>query len=101
MEPVNKSVLVDRVARTAEVHHETALTVVNALIEEVQAIVAEGGKVTLVGFGTFEGRARAAREGRNPRTGEKIDVEATVAPAFKASVPFKKRVADAAAKRAA
>lgn len=101
MEPVNKAELVHRVAISAEVDHENALNVVHALLEEVQAAVERGEKVTLVGFGTFEGRHRAAREARNPRTGEKIEVDATVAPVFKASVPFKKRVADAAAKRAA
>lgn len=96
METVNKSELVHRVARGSNVDHQTALNVVNALIEEVQGAVASGDKVVLVGFGTFEGRARAARTARDPRTGEEISVEAKTAPAFKAAVTFKKRVADAA-----
>lgn len=101
METVQKGALVARVAQNAGVSHDNALDVVNALTEEVQAAVERGEKVTIVGFGAFEGRQRSAREARNPSTGEKIKVAATVAPAFKAAVPFKKRVADAAAKRAA
>lgn len=96
MESVSKSGLVARIAQSAGVSHDNALGVVNALLEEIQAAVARGEKVTVIGFGTFEGRQRAARETRNPRTGEKIGVDATVAPAFKPAKPFKNRVADAA-----
>jgi DNA-binding protein HU-beta len=54
--------------------------------------VAEGNKVTLVGFGSFEPRARAAREGRNPKTREKMLIPATVVPVFSAGKQFKEAV---------
>ena len=54
--------------------------------------MADGGKVNLQGFGTFEARGRKGRTGRNPRTGDPIDIKATTVPAFSASKPFKDQV---------
>ncbi len=62
---------------------------INALIEVVQDTLKSGDKVTLTGFGTFEVRDRAARKGRNPKTGEVLDIPASKAPAFKAGKAFK------------
>lgn len=101
METVNKSELVHRIAQRAEVSHDNALAVVNATLEEVQKAVAGGEKVLLLDFGTFEGRERAARMGRNPQTGEEIAIAAKTAAAFKAAKNFQQRVADAAAQRTA
>jgi DNA-binding protein HU-beta len=99
METVSKSEIAHRVADWAGVTQETALNVVNAFLEVTQGAVEAGHKVTLLGFGTFEGRERAARQGRNPQSGEKMTFAARTSPAFKASTSFKKRVNDAAAER--
>ena len=60
-----------------------------ALIETIQKTVSKGKKVTLVGFGTFESRKRAARIGRNPQTGKELKIPATTVPAFSAGKKFK------------
>lgn len=99
METVSKSDLVRRVAQRAEVSHDNALGVVNAFLEEVQGAVAAGERIMLLDFGAFEGRDRAAREGRNPQSGEKMTFAARTSPAFKVAAAFKKRVNDAAAER--
>jgi DNA-binding protein HU-beta len=62
------------------------------LVEVVTEFLAKGEKVQLIGFGTFETRERAAREGRNPQTGEAIKIAATVVPAFKAGKALKDAV---------
>ncbi|MDJ0526739.1 MAG: HU family DNA-binding protein, partial [Microcystis sp. M53600_WE12] len=67
--------------------------VLTAAIETIIEAVSEGDKVTLVGFGSFEARERQAREGRNPKTGDKMDIPATRVPAFSAGKLFKDRVA--------
>jgi DNA-binding protein HU-beta len=67
----------------------SAVAAVNGVLEEIEAGVARGERVTLTGFGTFEGRARAARTARNPRTGAAVRVEASVVPVFRASTGFK------------
>ena len=68
-------------------------TTVGAVLEHIVAATAAGEKVTLVGFGTFEARARAAREGRNPATGESLQIAATRGVGFKAGSTFKQKVA--------
>ncbi|MDJ0562376.1 MAG: HU family DNA-binding protein, partial [Microcystis sp. M49629_WE12] len=67
--------------------------VLTAAIETIIEAVSEGDKVTLVGFGSFEARERQAREGRNPKTGDKMEIPATRVPAFSAGKLFKDRVA--------
>ena len=101
METVNRNELATRVSVRTDVGHNTVNAILGAVLEEVQAAVERGERVTIVGFGTFEGRERNARTARNPHNGQTIQVAAKTAPAFKAAVPFKQRVADAAAKRAA
>ena len=77
---MNKGELVDAVASKAEVTKKQADTVISATIEAIMEAVSSGDKVTLVGFGSFERRHRKAREGRNPKTGEKMEIPATEVP---------------------
>ncbi len=86
---MNKTELVAVLAEKAEVSKKDAEKVLNAFIETVQDAVKADDKVQLVGFGTFESKARAAREGKNPQTGEKIKIAACKVPAFKAGKAFK------------
>ena len=90
---MNKGELVDAIASKAEVSKKDADAALTAALEEIVAAVSTGDKVTLVGFGSFEQRARQAREGRNPRTGEKMQIAATRVPAFAPGKLFKQRVA--------
>ncbi len=86
---MNKTELVAAMAEKAEVSKKDAEKVLNAFIETVQGAVKADDKVQLVGFGTFESKARAAREGKNPQTGEKIKIAACKVPSFKAGKAFK------------
>ena len=90
---MNKGELVDAIASKAEVSKKDADAALTAVLEEIVAAVSTGDKVTLVGFGSFEQRERQAREGRNPRTGEKMQIAATRVPAFAPGKLFKQRVA--------
>lgn len=90
---MNKGDLVDAVAEKASVTKKQADAVLSAALETIMEAVAEGDKVTLVGFGSFEPRERKAREGRNPKTGEKMEIPATKVPAFSAGKLFKDKVA--------
>jgi DNA-binding protein HU-beta len=90
---MNKGELVDAVAARADVTKKQADTVISAVVESIMEAVSSGDKVTLVGFGSFESRDRKAREGRNPKTGEKMEIPATKVPAFSAGKLFKERVA--------
>jgi len=94
---MNKGELVDAIAKkTTEkglsVNKKTADEVLSAILEVIIDTVAGGDKVTLVGFGSFEARDRKAREGRNPKTGEKMEIPATKVPAFSAGKSFKEQV---------
>lgn len=93
---MNKGELVDMIASQANVTKKDAEAVLSAILEEILETVAAGDKVTLVGFGTFERRERQAREGRNPATGEPIQIPATKVPAFSAGKLFKEKVAPTA-----
>lgn len=90
---MNKGQLVDQVAEKATVTKKQADAVISAAIETIMEAVSAGDKVTLVGFGSFESRDRKAREGRNPKTGEKMEIPATKVPAFSAGKLFKGMVA--------
>ncbi|BAQ63734.1 HU family DNA-binding protein [Geminocystis sp. CENA526] len=90
---MNKGELVDAVSAKADVTKKQADAVISATVEAIMEAVSSGDKVTLVGFGSFESRERKAREGRNPKTGEKMDIPATKVPAFSAGKLFKERVA--------
>ena len=89
---MNKGELIDKVAEKAGVTKKQADAILSATLEVVQEAVANGDKVTLVGFGSFESRERAAREGRNPATGKPITIPATKVPAFAAGKQFKELV---------
>ena len=90
---MNKGELVDRTAQRATVTKKQADAVLSAAIETIMEAVSEGNKVTLVGFGSFEPRDRKEREGRNPKTGEKMSIPATTVPAFSPGKLFKEKVA--------
>ncbi|MGA7935626.1 MAG: HU family DNA-binding protein [Kovacikia sp.] len=89
---MNKGELVDQIAAKANITKKDADAVLTAVLETILDTVATGEKVTLVGFGTFEVRDRAAREGRNPSTGATIQIPATKVPAFSAGKQFKDKV---------
>jgi DNA-binding protein HU-beta len=63
-----------------------------ALLETITQVVADGDKVTLIGFGTFEAKKRSAREGRNPKTGEAVQIPAATVPTFSAGKAFREAV---------
>ena len=89
---MNKEELVQEIAKKSKVSKKDANEVLSALIETVQKTVSKGKKVTLVGFGTFEPRKRAARMGRNPQTGKELKIAAKTVPAFSAGKKFKELV---------
>ncbi|WP_285766887.1 HU family DNA-binding protein [Peribacillus sp. SI8-4] len=89
---MNKTELVSSVAEQAELTKEDAKKVVDALFETITSTLAKEEKIQLVGFGTFEVRDRAARTGRNPQTGEEIQIAASKVPAFKAGKELKEAV---------
>lgn len=89
---MNKTQLVDVVAEKADMKKKDAEAAVNAVLEAIADGLAEGDKVALLGFGTFEVSERAARKGRNPATGEEIDIPASKYPSFSASKALKDRV---------
>ncbi|MDY6783179.1 MAG: HU family DNA-binding protein [Cyanobacteriota bacterium] len=90
---MNKGDLVQTVAAKTGLSQKEVNAIVTVLTEVIEEAVANGEKVTLVGFGTFEPRERQAREGRNPRTGKPMQIPATKVPAFSAGKLFKERVA--------
>ena len=89
---MNKSELVVALAEKTEMTKKSAETSLNALVEIITDELKNGGKIQLVGFGTFETRERAAREGRNPRTKEPITIPASTVPVFKAGKELKEKV---------
>jgi len=89
---VNKAELITSMAEKSKLTKKDAELALKALIESVEESLEKGEKVQLVGFGTFEIRERAAREGRNPRTKEVINIPATTVPVFKAGKEFKDKV---------
>jgi DNA-binding protein HU-beta len=91
---MNKGELVDAIADKASVTKKQADAVLSAALETIVEAVSADQKVTLVGFGSFEARQRKAREGRNPKTGDKMKIPATTVPAFSAGKLFKEKVAE-------
>lgn len=89
---MNKSELIDAVAAAADISKAKAAQAVDGVTAAVTAALSKGDQVTLVGFGTFSVRERAARTGRNPRTGEEIKIAAAKIPAFKAGKALKDSV---------
>ncbi|MFS0518917.1 HU family DNA-binding protein [Nostoc sp. UIC 10607] len=90
---MNKGELVDAVAAKANVTKKQADEVISAFLSIVTEAVANGDKVTLIGFGSFERRDRSEREGRNPKTNEPMTIPATKVPAFSAGKQFREKVA--------
>ncbi len=90
---MTKAELVAVVAEKADMTKKDAEAAISAVIDSITDALVKGDKVQLVGFGTFEVRARAEREGVNPQTHEKIKIEATKVPAFKAGRALKDAVA--------
>ncbi len=89
---MNKSELIDAVASAADLSKADATRAVDAVIDTITDTLRKGDSVAVVGFGTFEVRQRAARAGRNPQTGETIQIKASKAPAFKAGKALKDAV---------
>ena len=86
---MNKTDLVAAVAAKADISKKDADAAVKAVFDAITEALAEGEKVALVGFGTFEVKTRAARTGKNPRTGEVIEIAETKIPSFKAGSALK------------
>lgn len=89
---MNKTELIAAVAEKAALSKKDSEKAINAIVDSITTALAEGDKVQLVGFGTFEVRNREARTGKNPRTGEAIKIAASKAPAFKAGRGLKDAV---------
>jgi len=86
---MNKAELIDAIAGSADLSKASAGRALDATIETITKALKKGDTVTLVGFGTFSVRKRAARTGRNPRTGEEIKIKASKVPGFKAGKALK------------
>ena len=94
---MNKSELITTASEKAGFTKKDMENALKSIIETIEETVAKNEKVQLVGFGTFEARARAEREGKNPKTQEPIHIKATVVPAFKSGQTFKDIVKEALA----
>lgn len=92
---MNKGELVDAISTKTEMTKKQADLALTAALDSIMEAVSGGDKVTLVGFGTFEPRTRSARTGRNPRTGQPIEIPAATFPAFSAGKAFKEKFPDA------
>ena len=89
---MNKSELIDKVAASADIPKAVAGRALDAVIESITGALAEGDSVVLVGFGTFAVKDRAALTGRNPQTGNPIEIAAAKIPGFKAGKALKDAV---------
>ena len=89
---MNRAELVKEIAKSTKLSQKSVSEVLSATVESIQNTVKKGDKVTLVGFGTFESRRRAARNGRNPQTGKEIKIAAKTVPVFSAGKKFKELV---------
>ncbi len=96
---MNKTELIASVAQKTELTKKDAEKAVKAVFDTVAEELAAGGKVQVIGFGTFEVRERAAREGRNPQNGKTITIAASKSPAFKAGKGLKEQVNATKAKK--
>lgn len=89
---MTKKELIEKVAADAEITKKAAEIALNSVLEGIETSLVEEGKISFVGFGTFEVRERAAREGRNPKTGETITIAASKNVGFKAGKGLKERI---------
>lgn len=86
---MTKVEIIEKMAKDTDVSKAAALKALDSFIDSIKKTLKKGNKVTLVGFGTFSVAKRAARKGRNPRTGETIKIKASKTPKFKAGKAFK------------
>jgi len=89
---MNQTELIEQVANEANLTKKQTQSAVKALLKTVMQVVANGNKVTLVGFGSFEPKLRSAREGRNPQTGDTLIIPAARVPTFSAGKAFREVV---------
>lgn len=89
---MNKGELIDMIAESADISKAAATRALDTVFSGITEALKKGDQVTLVGFGTFQVRDRAARTGRNPKTGEAIQIKASKNPAFKAGKALKDAV---------
>lgn len=89
---MNKTELIKNVAELTELSQKDASTATQAVLDTITEALMNGEKVQLIGFGTFEVRERAARTGRNPQTGDEMQIAASKVPAFKAGKELKAAV---------
>lgn len=89
---MNKTELINSIAEKTGLTKKDSEKSVNAFLQSVEETLQKGDKVSLVGFGTFEVRTRKARTGRNPQTGDPIEIPASKVPAFKAGKALKDSV---------
>jgi DNA-binding protein HU-beta len=89
---VNKTELIDHIAKSADISKAAAGRALDSVIHAVKAQLKKGNSVTLVGFGTFSSSKRAARSGRNPRTGAAIKIKAAKVPKFRPGKALKDAV---------
>ncbi|MFK5969910.1 MAG: HU family DNA-binding protein [Candidatus Marithrix sp.] len=89
---MNKSELIATVSENTDIPKTTVSKAVDAMMDAIKDALSDGDTVTLIGFGTFSVRDRAARVGRNPRTGERLDIKATKVPVFKPGKSMKDAV---------
>ena len=89
---MNKGELVERIAKDAKLSKTQATNALNSTLNGIQGALKKGGKVTLVGFGTFSVGKRNARTGRNPQTGESMEIAAATTISFKAGATLKSSV---------
>lgn len=85
--------LINKVAEKSGLTKKDAEAAINSFLEAIGEALAEGERVQLIGFGTFETRKRSARSGRNPQTGETIEIPETIVPAFKPGNKLKEAIA--------
>ncbi|MBW8066187.1 MAG: DNA-binding protein [Ferrovum sp.] len=90
---MNKTELIDHIAKKAEITKADAGRALNAALDTIVEALAKGEDVALLGFGSFKTAVRAAREGKNPRTGEKLAIPESSVPKFSAGAAFKAAVA--------
>ena len=89
---MNKADLVNAIAKDTGLSKKDSEKALNSVVENISKALAKKDKVQLIGFGTFETRKRAARNGRNPQTGKEIKIAASTVPAFKAGKALKEKV---------
>jgi DNA-binding protein HU-beta len=92
---MTKPELVDIIATKAQTTNKTAEAMLNAYTEAIMEALSQGLNVQLIGFGTFKAVTRAARKGRNPQTGEAIDIPAKTVPVFRPGATMKRAAAKA------